>query len=330
MRVFKYRGILDRDLLTLASDEIFLARIETLNDPFEAKIIVHGEEFQLGQLITSALSQPYSNAVAAADQESASALKNFLDQSKSWGVYSLSKTPEDELMWAHYGDSHRGFCIEYNLDELLAFSLSEEAIIDVVYSVDPPTITITDLLHPNRNSSLVRKILGTKSLSWKHEEEIRIISGAHGSRKIDYRSVKGIYFGARSDSSFREKAMQELRGRNINYYLMSVMDQSYGIVAHPLADPYTDTPPYREHIAPVEEGAIFLDEKNSRFEKQLQEVIELARREPYCERVTHADISTSKGIVDEPVFYVGYRRTDGLLRNLYYVEGKEGLVKYNV
>jgi len=330
MRVFKYRGVLDRDLLTLANDEIFLARLETLNDPFEAKIVIHGEEFQLGRLITSALSQPYSNTVAAADQEFASAMRNFLDQSKSWGVYSLSKTPDDELMWAHYGDSHRGFCIEYDLDELLTFSLSEEAVIEVVYSAELPTITITDILHPDRNNILVRKILGTKSLSWKHEEEIRIISGAHGSRKIDFRSVKGVYFGARSDSSFREKAMQELRGRNINYYLMDAMDQSYGIVARPLADPYADVPHYCEHIAPVEDGAIFLDEKNSRFEKQLRKAIELARREPYCERVTHADISTSKGTVNKPVFYVGYRRTDCLLRNFYYVEGKEGLVKYNV
>ena len=44
----------------------------------------------------------------------------------SAGVYSLIKPldnetfPCSELMWAHYADSHKGFCIEYDLDIRLA------------------------------------------------------------------------------------------------------------------------------------------------------------------------------------------------------------------
>ena len=38
------------------------------------------------------------------------------------GVYSLSKSqcgfPDRELIWAHYADSHKGFCIEYDIDKL--------------------------------------------------------------------------------------------------------------------------------------------------------------------------------------------------------------------
>ena len=47
------------------------------------------------------------------------ALEDLLSYNKKIGIYSLSKTFIDELLWAHYGNSHKGFCIEYDLDILL-------------------------------------------------------------------------------------------------------------------------------------------------------------------------------------------------------------------
>lgn len=32
------------------------------------------------------------------------------------GILSLSQTEKDPLMWAHYGDEHKGFCIGYDVD----------------------------------------------------------------------------------------------------------------------------------------------------------------------------------------------------------------------
>ena len=42
-----------------------------------------------------------------------------LEMRKTVGIYSLSRTPYDELMWSHYGESHEGFCIEYDLERLI-------------------------------------------------------------------------------------------------------------------------------------------------------------------------------------------------------------------
>jgi len=39
--------------------------------------------------------------------------------SKKIGIFSLSKKYDDELLWAHYANSHKGFCIEYDLEILL-------------------------------------------------------------------------------------------------------------------------------------------------------------------------------------------------------------------
>jgi Protein of unknown function (DUF2971) len=35
-----------------------------------------------------------------------------------FGVLSLAEDPLSCLMWSHYSDSHRGFCIEYDFDAL--------------------------------------------------------------------------------------------------------------------------------------------------------------------------------------------------------------------
>jgi hypothetical protein len=34
-------------------------------------------------------------------------------------VFTPSKTEKDELLWAYYANSHKGFCIEYDLEILL-------------------------------------------------------------------------------------------------------------------------------------------------------------------------------------------------------------------
>ncbi|HCT5134153.1 TPA: DUF2971 domain-containing protein, partial [Aeromonas hydrophila] len=35
---------------------------------------------------------------------------------KSNGIFSVSETPRNPLMWAHYAEEHRGICIGYSKD----------------------------------------------------------------------------------------------------------------------------------------------------------------------------------------------------------------------
>lgn len=37
---------------------------------------------------------------------------------QSMGIYSLSKSVSNELLWAHYASGHTGFAIEYDIDYL--------------------------------------------------------------------------------------------------------------------------------------------------------------------------------------------------------------------
>lgn len=71
------------------------------------------------------------------------------------GIYSLSKPKENEtfpcneLLWAHYANSHKGFCIEYDLDILLKNHSSQFDIrnqIHVVYKNERPEVSESDSL----------------------------------------------------------------------------------------------------------------------------------------------------------------------------------------
>ena len=39
----------------------------------------------------------------------------FADQKSSMGITCLSEVPDSLLMWSHYANNHRGFCVSYNL-----------------------------------------------------------------------------------------------------------------------------------------------------------------------------------------------------------------------
>lgn len=128
MRVFKYRGgspdIQRRDIKSLARNQIYAAGFDSLNDLFEARVVIDGENFRVARLLSLLGFGTYGKK--AAQQESAfiQALSEFAANTKMFGVYSLSTSATDELLWAHYADSHRGFCLEFELDELLALMAS--------------------------------------------------------------------------------------------------------------------------------------------------------------------------------------------------------------
>ena len=322
MRVFKYRGgskeILERDIRTLENDQIFSAPIVSLNDPFEARVKIHEETFRIGKIFSLLTTFKYTDQIKEAGKQFLKSLNAFLESSKKWGIYSLSKSYKDELLWAYYADSHRGFCIEYNLEELVKYKIGQEIIIDVEYKSDIPIITINDLINiSNIDKTLSQKIIGTKSTRWAHESEIRILTGRTGLYDFDYRAVKSFYFGHRSNEDFQRRLMEVLKGRGIKYYLVAPVDDTYKLEKTEIADLYGNAEKYRARIAPIEEGVPYLDKTISPYSELISKAIEIVRRDPYCEKVVDAYISGSKGTDEDPVFYITYERSDGIPQNFY-------------
>ncbi len=322
MRVFKYRGgnkeILRRDLRSLVKSQIYMAPIQSLNDPFEAKIIIDGETFEIGKILSLLFSYKNDTKIKEAEKNFSNILKKFIETSLSWGIYSMSKSYNDELLWAYYADAHRGFCVEYDLEKLKEYNMEKEPAITVEYNDQMPIITTLDIFNLEKNEQLIQtKLVGTKSKRWEHEQEIRIVTGQTGLYDYDYRALKSIYFGYRSEEKFRKLTMRVLKGRGISYYLMQPKDDSYELEEITLDDPFINALPYLFTIAPVEDGIPYIDNIIKPYQDLILKAIEIVRREPYYEKVTDAYLSSSKGTKENPVIYVTYTRSDGLLRNFF-------------
>lgn len=100
----------------------------------------------------------------------------FEDQKVSMGIACLSEVPDSILMWSHYANNHRGFCVSYNLlalNQKLQFSA-----VPVLYTQDRVclhSISLDQDKLSKETMSLFIKSITSKSTDWSYEKEWRII-----------------------------------------------------------------------------------------------------------------------------------------------------------
>lgn len=115
-KCYKYRGgigvfdkngksIFDRDVSTLANNQIYLPTKSELNDPTEGFC----SDYKIISLIE--VLKRFSGDVKKQYQ-------GLLEKFSQIGIYSLSNNVTNELLWAYYGGGHTGFAIEYDIDTL--------------------------------------------------------------------------------------------------------------------------------------------------------------------------------------------------------------------
>lgn len=224
MRIgYKYRANLAdekgkcRDTDSLIKGELYAPKMKDLNDPFEGSVE-----------LPNADSEDYW-------------VTPLLQQSYSAGVYSMSKRKEgeeypcNELLWAHYANSHKGFCIEYDLDKLDAcITDGIDYRIDVVYQENKPTISPDE-----PTDKKIEKAFSTKSLAWIYENEFRLIFSSSGVKKISFEAIRAIYFGLNMPLAERNAIINGLKGSEIEFYQMERVGKDYKLSASKLLFDYS-------------------------------------------------------------------------------------------
>lgn len=100
-------------------------------------------------------------------------------------VCSLTSSSHDILMWSHYASNHKGFVVEYNLNELKKIPNSQmETFSKVTYSDDIP---LRNFFSSNADAEIVNAIYH-KASCWKYENEIRSV--IYGSSQNPYKDLK--------------------------------------------------------------------------------------------------------------------------------------------
>lgn len=234
MKVYKYRSgdkiTFDRDLKSMRENYFWAAKFKHLNDPCEGLF-----NKVKGDLNTKILKEFLGDSI----DKGIEAYTDLLNVHKEFGgVFSLSKTNTDELLWAHYGASHTGFCIEYDIEKLKNEYHGYKTFgFDVEYSSIPPEVTFTDAFAVKKDKlTEIKKVLGYKSLRWEYEEEYRIVTNLSGVYPYDFEALTGIYFGLRMDDENKEKIRKTLSGRGVSFYQIVLKENSYELDYVPLEE----------------------------------------------------------------------------------------------
>ena len=141
------------------------------------------------------------------------------------GVCCFSKNNTDLLMWSHYADFHKGFCLEFD-SNISPFSRYFE----VTYESEFPDIN-SDLLFED-NNDFIEKLLSFKSIDWRYEEELRILhKESNKSYFYPAKALKAIYFGLNTDESDIEIICSLIKSKNpdVRFFRMRKKDITFGI-----------------------------------------------------------------------------------------------------
>jgi len=221
--LYKYRPVDANALAMLASDKVYLSRLDAFNDPFEA--------LNLDPTLEPKLAEQQHGTFAVSKQPvQANAVGHSLR------ACSLSEECQDLLMWGHYADRHRGFCIRFEFQH-------DPELSKLLYPVDyEPTFPEIK----ERDESLEKALSSTltKSEKWSYEREWRIVGRVPegdsnaGELFATYRpaAITGIIFGVRTPDLHKSLIRKVLQDRRVAYLQAEKQSQKFALLIRPVKE----------------------------------------------------------------------------------------------
>ncbi len=227
-KLYKYEPFSARAIENLKSQTIYFGSPLAFNDPYDCALfpsIAEPSDEDVERIRSHYLSKEELDAGVRRSFETATIpglrimlmrigqnvveerVQNFLE---TRGVACFAERPDNLLMWSHYADHHRGFCLEFRTD-LEPFSTKTR---QVKYSSKMPQFTLTRMLC-DRNFDEVLDLYCTKAKEWEYEREWR---GLHKQRGTAYtyesNALTGVYMGPKSSFTSLEIVALILAGQN--------------------------------------------------------------------------------------------------------------------
>lgn len=215
---YKYRPYTKYLIESLKDETIGLTSPTTFNDPFDCPII---ELLNNDEKVSGLIRQAYNDCLKIACF-SANTKLPYDDDNKQKLVQEekqCGSMPEycNELMWAHYADSHKGVCIKYHFpNSLTQLADGKDGVMcyfkDVSYSSQ-------DLhQYSGKDSINLYDAFFLKGEKWAYENELRLllfdINGRPGFHSITAKNcIESVYFGLKCPQEHRDKIREILKDR---------------------------------------------------------------------------------------------------------------------
>lgn len=216
--LYRYQPLTAYSLASLVNNTIWLAKPATFNDPFDCAISLDRQKYE--QSVLHAVSVAMERAkpeglkpehlydIWPGDREAFEQFRSQLSEMiQNMGICSFSATSNHLLMWSHYADHHRGFCVEYDNRE--GTGLRQYAR-EVRYEDSVPSLTSADFAPPD-NDAAIDALWLTKAKCWLYEEEWRVMMHEGNKPYLAPSAIASVIFGARMPEQDRNMISRALR-----------------------------------------------------------------------------------------------------------------------
>lgn len=245
MKLYKFRSLSKLSIEGLINNEVYFSSFEEFNDPFEfsnpmTDLSEYNKKarFEIQKLNEQGkFSKEDYFYLINMFREPNIKLKNerikLLDKIEKglpdFGVFCLSEVCDNILMWSHYAEEHKGFCIEfeslpnYFKEECLELKVNyineyqdlsnPRFIMDFIFEMFSKSKKLnnkkwkskykklSEVVRENEDTELGKSILRNKYADWSYEKEVRLVNNSVGVHAYDPISIKKIVFGLRISDS---------------------------------------------------------------------------------------------------------------------------------
>lgn len=253
--LYKYRAFSEQSLSLLIDAELFCASPAILNDPYDSQIDVKAalsEAVQWQKGHNPRFENTYDQAL---DMLQSSKADKWISSALDMGICSFSSRSDNTLMWSHYAQEHKGFCIGISplmikKDHSMGYMPENVGISSVRYTDGNPMLPLVQRFNnmfadghyeDDLSGVLVQEALDaavtTKHLAWVYESEMRFIHHeGQNTVPIERESICEIVFGSRMPERHRNtlRRLAESSGlSSVKFYEMrkSMANLSFDKVA---------------------------------------------------------------------------------------------------
>ena len=192
--LYSFRSFNVFSLSDLINNEITVSPSKKMNDPFDSVINLWGSEEQL--------------KVTCKEHKHIKNLSRSFDyfRIRSFCNGETEEALENLLMWSHYADEHRGYCVKYKLSKHFIKqdendSFEHMFLKPIIYRKDEEKVDISGMTSINTDLAFA-----TKHESWKYEKEVRLIVYNPNKEESFYgipldknSCIEAIYFGCKCE-----------------------------------------------------------------------------------------------------------------------------------
>ena len=210
--LYKYMPINQHSLRGLAMHSLWFSSLSSFNDPFEGQVVIEKNAISRALMEYGFYSEENSDSMKKSLEHFTKSLK------KSSTVCCFSNTCDDILLWAHYADSHRGMCLQFDLKkDLDLFS----PLMRVKYE--------SELESAQDSNSILNHCFIRKFDEWQYEKEFRIVKKQKaGAYEYKTDALSEVIFGCRTSKDDQRVVLSIVKGRdNTNYKICRLHKEQF-------------------------------------------------------------------------------------------------------